>query len=66
MHDLFVKISIKFFWVVGLKESSFFGPQILRQHIIDECRQINLQMLQNLRFEQNLYYCIEVSDQHFE
>jgi len=36
-----------------------------RQHVVNECRQITPQMLQNMRqcFKQNLYYCMEIGDQ---
>lgn len=40
----------------------------LQQRIVNECRQITPQMLQNVRerFEQNLYYCMEVGGEHFQ
>lgn len=40
----------------------------LRQRIIDECRRITPEMLENVRqkFEQNLYNCMEVGGAHFE
>ena len=40
----------------------------LQQRIIDECRQITPQLLQNVRerCEQNLYYCMEAKVQHFQ
>jgi len=39
----------------------------LKQRIIDECRQITPEVFQNVRerFEQNLYYCMEVEGQNF-
>lgn len=40
----------------------------LRQRIINECRLVTPEMLQNVRqrFEQNLYNCMDAGGQHFE
>lgn len=40
----------------------------LRRRIVEECRQITPQILQNVRerFEQNLYHCMEVGGAQFE
>lgn len=40
----------------------------LRRRIIDVCREVTPQVLQNVRerFEDNLYYCMEVGGQHFQ
>uniref|UniRef100_V5G5F0 Transposable element Tc3 transposase n=1 Tax=Anoplophora glabripennis TaxID=217634 RepID=V5G5F0_ANOGL len=40
----------------------------LRQRIINECRLVTPEMLQNVRqrFEQNLYNCMDEGGQHFE
>ncbi|KAL3265703.1 hypothetical protein HHI36_009906 [Cryptolaemus montrouzieri] len=40
----------------------------LRIRIINECRQIGPEMLSNVRerFEQNLFYCMEVNGAHFQ
>lgn len=40
----------------------------LRLRIINECRLITPEMLQNVRqrFEQNLYHCMEAGGAHFE
>lgn len=40
----------------------------LRRRIIDVCREVTPQFLQNVRerFEANLYYCMEVNGQHFQ
>lgn len=61
------------FFLWGHLKSKIYATQpasleILRQRIIHECRQITPEMLQNVRerFEQNLYYCMEVEGQHFE
>lgn len=40
----------------------------LRQRIVNECRQITSQVLQNVRqrFEQNMYYCMQAGGGHFQ
>ncbi|XP_018307235.1 uncharacterized protein [Mycetomoellerius zeteki] len=66
-------LSLLDFFLWGDLNSKIYATQLasledLRQRIINECRQITPQMLQNVRqhFEQNLYYCMEVGGQHFE
>ncbi|KYQ59324.1 hypothetical protein ALC60_01634, partial [Trachymyrmex zeteki] len=61
------------FFLWGHLKSKIYATQPtslegLRQRIINESHQIIPQMLQNVRqrFEQNLYYCMEVDGQHFE
>lgn len=61
------------FFLWGHLKSKIYNPRPqslddLRQRIINECQQVSPEILHNVRnrFEQNLYYCMEVGGQHFE
>lgn len=61
------------FFVWGYLKSKIYATQPeslddLRNRIINECRQITPEMLRNVRerFEQNLFYCMEVNGGHFQ
>lgn len=61
------------FFLWGHLKSKIYATQPeslddLRNRIINECRQITPQMLNNVRerFQQNLFYCMEVNGAHFQ